>query len=141
MNSTPIDLLPPETLGSVSTELPPQEPSAFELLLHDHVLQILLGLALVVNLALFGYLVVRFDALPDNLPLHFDVAGLPDRIDAKSGIFGLPIIGLIVLAINAMFGVLTHRQQRAAALLLAVSTLLIQILMWFAVINIIGGLV
>jgi hypothetical protein len=140
MNSTPLDLLPPETLGSVSAELPPQE-NAFDLLVRDHVMQLLLALALVVNLALFGYLALRFQVLPDNLPLHFDVAGLPDRIDAKSNIFALPIIGLVVLVINTLFGVLVHRNQRAATLLLAVSALLVQILMWFAVVNIIGGLI
>ena len=141
MSSAPVDLLPPETLGSTSPELPSPAASAFDLLLHDHVLQLLLAAALAVNLAMFGYLAVRFDALPDNLPLHFDVSGLPDRIEAKTSIFGLAIIGLIVFVVNTALGVLAHRQQRAAALLLAVSALLIQILMWFAVINIIGGLV
>ena len=113
----------------------------FTLLLRDHVLQILLALALVVNLALFAYLALRFELLPDNLPLHFDVSGLPDRIDAKSGIFGLPIIGLVVFVLNTVFGAIVHRHQRAATLLLAVSALLVQVLMWVAAINIIGGLV
>ena len=125
MTSTPIDLLPPETLEPVSADLTPREPSAFDLLLGDHVLQVLLVLALIVDLALFGYLAIRFSALPDNVPLHFDVSGLPDRIDAKAGIFGLPIIGLIVFAINVVFGVLAHRHQRAATLLLAASALLV----------------
>lgn len=141
LNPAPIDLLPPETLEPAEVDLTPREPSAFELLLHDHILQVLLALALLVDLALFAYLAIRFQVLPDNLPLHFDVSGLPDRIDAKTGIFGLPIIGVIVFAVNAVFGVFSHRQQRAAALLLGVSALLVQILIWFAVINIIGGLV
>lgn len=141
MNSTPVNLLPPETLRPVIPELPSQRERASDRLLHDRVMQVLLGLALLVDLALFGYLAIRFDVLPDNLPLHFDVTGLPDRIEAKTSIFGLPIIGLIVFVINVGLGVITHRRQRAAALLLAVSALLIQILMWFAAINIIGGLV
>jgi uncharacterized membrane protein len=141
MSSTQVNLLPPETLGPVSPELPAQTESAFDLLLHDHVLQILLAAALVVNLTLFGYLAIRFEVLPDNLPLHFDVTGLPDRIEAKTGIFGLAIIGLIVFVVNVVLGVLAHRRQPAAALLLAFSALLIQILMWFAAINIIGGIV
>jgi uncharacterized membrane protein len=141
MSSTQVNLLPPETLGSSDPELPSQTTSAFDLLLHDHVLQFLLAAALVVNLALFGYLAIRFEVLPDNLPLHFDVTGLPDRIEAKTSIFGLAIIGLIVFVVNAVLGALAHRRQRAAALLLAFSALLIQILLWFAAINIIGGLV
>jgi hypothetical protein len=141
MSSTQVNLLPPETLGSAGPGLPSRTASAIDLLLHDRALQLLLAAALVVNLALFGYLAIRFEVLPDNLPLHFDVTGLPDRIEAKTSIFGLAIIGLIVFVANTGLGVLAHRRQRAAALLLAVSALLIQILMWFATINIIGGLV
>ena len=136
-----VNLLPPETLKSVTPELPADTEGAFDHLLQDRALQILFAATLLVNLALFGYLALRFDLLPDNLPLHFDVIGQPDRIEAKSSIFGLAIIGLIVFLVNAVMGTLTHRQQRAASLLLAVSALLIQILIWFATINIIGGLV
>lgn len=141
MNPPQANLLPPETLGSVTPELILETEGPFDHLLQDRVLQVLLTATLVVNLALFGYLALRFDALPDNIPLHFDVTGLPDRIEAKASIFGLAIIGLIVFLVNTVLGVLTHRRQRAACLLLAVSALLIQILIWFATLNIIGGLV
>jgi hypothetical protein len=141
MNPPQVNLLPPETLRSATPELPLETEGVFDHLLQDRVLQILFFATLVVNLALFGYLAIRFDVLPDNLPLHFDVTGLPDRIEAKSGIFGLAIIGLIVFLVNTVLEVLTHRHQRAASLLLAVSALLIQILIWFATFNIIGGLV
>jgi hypothetical protein len=136
-----VNLLPPETLGSAAPELPTEIEGVFDHLLRDRILQFLFAAALVVNLTVFGYLALRFDLLPDNLPLHFDVTGLPDRIEAKSSIFGLAIIGLIVFLVNAVLAMMAHRRQRAASLLLAVSALLIQILMWFATINIIGGLV
>ena len=136
-----VNLLPPETLGSAAPELPAEIEGAFDHLLRDRILQFLFAATLVVNLTLFGYLALRFDLLPDNLPLHFDVTGLPDRIEAKSSIFGLAIIGLIVFLVNAVLAMMAHRRQRAASLLLAVSALLIQILIWFATINIIGGLV
>ena len=141
MNPTQANLLPPETLRPVTPELPLETEGPFDHLLQDRVLQFLLAAAFVVNLTLFGYLALRFDLLPDNLPLHFDVTGLPDRIEAKVSIFGLAIIGLIVFLVNTVLGVATHRRQRAACLLLAVSALLIQILMWVATLNIIGGLV
>jgi len=141
MSLSPIDIPPPPEQLVPRTPLPAPEESVFALLWRDHALQILIALALVVNLALFGYLAIRFESLPDNLPLHFDVSGLPDRIDVKSGIFGLPIIGLVVFILNTGLGTITHRLQRAATLLLAVSALLVQILLWFAAINIIGGLV
>ena len=141
MNTPQVNLLPPETLETVTPELTLETEGAFDHLVQDRVLQFLLAATLVVNLTLFGYLALRFDLLPDNIPLHFDVTGLPDRIEAKASIFGLAIIGMIVFLVNTVLGVLTHRRQRAACLLLAVSALLIQILLWFATLNIIGGLV
>ena len=133
---------PPEVLESREESVaPPELKSRVTLLLHDHALQLLFVLALVINGALVGYLVLRFDALPDPLPLHFDAAGFADRIEAKNGIFGLPLIGFSVLILNSALGILTHRRERAATILLATSALLAQILLWFAVSSIIGGLI
>lgn len=116
------------------------EPDALTLLWHDHALQVLLALTLLANLALLGYLALRFESLPDLLPLHFDASGLPDRIEAKTGIFALPVIGLMVFVLNTALGVLLHRRERAATNLLAASALLVQVLMGLAAINIAGGL-
>jgi len=134
----PIEL-PPEAPEALAQPAPPAASSALTLLLRDRALQILLVLTLIANLALFGYLALRFDALPDALPMHFDAAGLPDRIESKTGIFGLPIIGLVLLLLNTALGILIHRRERAAAILLVASVLLVQVLMWFATIKI-GGL-
>lgn len=145
MNSTPANILPPESPETLKpkrpVEIAAQPDGILTLLARDRTLLVLVALALVVNLALFAYLAIRFDALPDLLPLHFDVLGQPDRIEAKTSIFGLPVIGLIVFFLNAAFGALVHRPQRAAALLLAAAGLLVQVLMWSATLSIIGGLV
>ncbi|MBM3130790.1 MAG: DUF1648 domain-containing protein [Chloroflexi bacterium] len=131
---------PPEILAPREESAAEPQPSRLTLLARDHALQILIALALLGNLALFAYLGIRFDALPDPLPLHFDAAGLADRIESKSGIFGLPIIGALVLALNIALGVPAHRRERAATILLATGALLAQVLLWFAVSSIIGGL-
>ncbi|MBI5653953.1 MAG: DUF1648 domain-containing protein [Chloroflexi bacterium] len=138
----PLDLPsppPPEELLAPRDESV-AEPGALALLVQDRALQILLASAFIVNLALLIYLALRYQVLLDPLPLHFDSAGLPDRIEPKSGIFGLPIIGAIVFGLNATLALLTHRWQRAAAILLAAITLLAQILMWLAMLNIVGGI-
>ncbi len=124
----------PETLA-------PREPERLALLLHDHAWQALLALALVVNLALIVYLVVRLPSLTDSLPMHFDANGLPDVIDEKSGILKLPAIGLVAFALNVAIGVWVHHRERAAAMLLAAGALFVQVLMWLEAINIAGGLV
>ncbi len=120
--------------------LAPFEPSPISLLRRDRALMAILILALLINIALLIFLAVRFEAFPDLLPLHFDTSGLPDRIDAKTGIFGLPIIGLVVLAANVFIGFVVHRRERAAAMLFASSALLMQILLWLAALNSVGGL-
>ncbi len=129
---------PPESL---TDETMLDEPSVVQLLLGDHPLQILLVLGLIVDLALLVYLLVRFDALPDPLPLHFDATGLPDVVKGKTDILILPAIGFVVLFTNAMLGILVHRKERAATLLLAAGALFVQVLMWLAAINIAGGFV
>jgi len=98
----------------------------------------LLALAFLANLALFGYLALRFASLAESLPLHFDSSGYADRIDPKSGIFALPIIGITVFFLNAGLSVLVHRRERAATILLSIGALCVQVLMWIAVINIAG---
>jgi uncharacterized membrane protein len=133
---------PPEMLEAREEFVATPEPARrITLLGRDHALQFLFALALSVNLALVAYLVLRFDALPDPLPLHFDASGLADRIEAKTGIFGLPLIGFAVLMLNSALGLSAHRRERAATILLMTGALLVQVLLWFAVSSIIGGLV
>ncbi len=132
---------PPEAPESL-TEFEPQPPSALANVLtalwHDRLLQILLALALLANLALFGYLALRFASLAESLPLHFDSTGYADRIDPKGGIFMLPVIGITVLFLNIGLGVMVHSRERTATILLIIGALVVQALMWIAVINIAG---
>ncbi len=133
---------PPEGLeyvGEIEASAEDSE-SIIDQLWHDRALQTILVATLLINVGLLAYLLIRFDALPDPLPLHFDAAGLPDRIEAKNGIMALPMIGLVVLALNTVLGILAYRRERAASLFLAVSALIVQLLMWLAAINIAGGI-
>ncbi len=140
MNTPPN--IPPEALETITAQPEPEPPpiltTLFTLLWRDRAFQFLLVLTLLVNLALFAYLALRFATLPDLLPLHFDTLGLPDRIESKNGIFALPIIGILVFAINTALGIFIHQSERAATILLTAGTLSVQVLMWLAVINIAG---
>lgn len=139
MNLPPV--LPPEAPESLELYAPPQPnpvARAFFDLLQDRLLLILFACALVANVLLFGYLIARFNNLPDPLPLHFDTTGLPDRIESKNGIFALPMIGFSILILNTGLGLLLHQRERAATVLLTVGTLGIQTLLWIAIINIAG---
>lgn len=135
----PVPPPPPETLIARAESVVSHSPSRWVRLARDHTAQVIVALAVLGNVALFAYLWFRFDALPDLIPLHFDSAGLADRIEAKSSIWGIPTIGLIVLVSNTLVGLVLHSRERAATLLLLSGALLVQILLWLAVHSIVGG--
>lgn len=95
---------------------------------------IVLGLAGV--LVMFGGLTFRFPGLSSDLPLHFDVDGLPDRIAAKSELFLLPVIGLIVWLFNTGSGIWLYRHvQRGSAYLMWLGALAVQGIAGLALFN------
>ena len=56
----------------------------------------ILGLALLLGSAVFA--AVRFHAMPDQVPIHYDAAGQIDGFGPKASVFVLPVVGL------ALFG-------------------------------------
>ncbi len=99
-----------------------------------------LGAGFLALLALLGLLCFRFPSLPLLVPLHFDAAGKVDRLGPRIQIFILPLIGLLVLLVNSALGFLAYRRERVATLLLAAGALFVQVLIWVAVIGILGRL-
>jgi hypothetical protein len=97
----------------------------------------LIGVALVVNLGLFGYLCLRFPGLDFQLPLHFNSLGQPDRIGTKMELFALPIIGLIILGTNMALGLVLYRRERAGSYLLWGAAAAVQALFWLATFSIV----
>jgi hypothetical protein len=85
----------------------------------DRAAMILMGAGLLAVIVMFGALCFRFPTLSSDLPLHFDINGLPDRIAPKAGLFALPVIGLVTWILNTAVGVWLYRhvQQGAAYLL------------------------
>lgn len=98
----------------------------------------MLILAFLINLGLVAFLVVRFDGMNDLIPLHYDAQGFPDRIESKNGIYGLPMIGFVILFGNAILALAAYRRERAASILLAVSAMTVQLLLWLAALNIVS---
>ena len=91
-----------------------------------------LGLALLVagfalNLIVFAILSWRFPALPDDLPLHFDALGQPDRIGARSALFILPVLGALSWLTNTLWGIWQYRRQRLASYLLWGGAVVVQV--------------
>jgi uncharacterized membrane protein len=104
----------------------------------DRLVHVLLALGLLLNLALFAYVGWRYRALPESLPLHFDILGQPDRLGVRSEIFKLPVMGLLLLVLNSLFGLAVHRWEKLGAYLLLGMTPVVQVLFWLAALNIMG---
>jgi hypothetical protein len=96
----------------------------------------LLTSAVVLLIALFGYIALRYPTLADLQPLHFDVGGLPDRWGTQAQVFTLPFIGLLALIANAGLGFLLYERERPAAYLLWSGAIGVQLLVWGATIGI-----
>ncbi len=102
----------------------------------DRAALFLIGAGLVGVLILFGSLSVRFPNLSSDLPLHFDVAGLPDRIAPKMGLFALPTIGLLAWGANLIAGIWTYRRvQAGSAYLLWGGALVVEVIAGIALFN------
>lgn len=102
----------------------------------DRTALFLIGTGLLGVLVMFGALCFRYPGLSSDLPLHFDVTGLPDRISPKSELFTLPLIGLSVWLFNTVVGVWLYRHvQRGAAYLLWFGALAVQGIAGLALFN------
>ena len=102
----------------------------------DRVALGLIGLGLLGLLLMFGTLCYRFPELSSDLPLHFDVMGLPDRIGPKSELFVLPVIGLIAWLVNLIAGIWLYRRvQQGAAYLLWGGAVAVQVIAGLALFN------
>jgi hypothetical protein len=123
-------------IGLVLSKACPELRRRFEGL--DRLVHVLLALGLLLNLALFAYIGWRYRALPESLPLHFDILGQPDRFGVRSEIFKLLAIGLLLWVLNSLLGLAIHRWQKSGAYLLLGVTVLVQVLFWLAALNIMG---
>ncbi len=81
---------------------------------------------------------LRYDALPDQVPLHFDATGQTSQIAPKSDLLRLPLLGLIVLCVNWGLGVIVHPRERTLARLLWLGGAIVQLVLLLGVLRLIG---
>ncbi len=104
----------------------------------DRLAWALIGLGLLTNLALHGYLAFVYDRLPAALPFHFDVLGHADRIASRAEILRLPQVALLMLMADLVLGFVVYRRERVAAYLVWGGGLVLQLLVGGAVLTITG---
>jgi len=95
---------------------------------------LLLGGALVATMLWF--ILIRFDAVPQTLPLHYNLNGHPDRIGTPREIFYFPLIAALITVANFALAWSVIRFDRFAARLLLGGTCLAQLVAWVALLKI-----
>ncbi|HZQ06112.1 MAG TPA: DUF1648 domain-containing protein [Anaerolineae bacterium] len=123
--------------ASFSPDVLNRTPLWLQAALRDRYLWAMVIIALFVNLGLFAFLLLVSNQLPPLVPLHFDSAGQPDRIEAKQMIFSLPQIGLIMIVLNIVLASVIYRREPIAAYLLGGVAIAAQFLLWFAAVSIV----
>jgi hypothetical protein len=94
--------------------------------LADIWLPVCIGVGTVLLLAILAIISLRYDVLPDQVPLHFDVGGQPSQIAPKSDLMRLPLLSLVCLVVNWTLGIVVHPRERILARLLWLSAVIVQ---------------
>lgn len=95
-------------------------------------------LASLVGLAgLLVYVYAWVPNLPQLLPLHYNGSGSVDLIGPRIDLFKMPAIGAIVFGADLTLATILHRRERMAAWLLLTGSVLVQLMLIVATINIV----
>ncbi len=87
---------------------------------------------------LFAVLLIRYPFLPDTLVVRFDSSGLPELVRDKSGLFLLPMIGLITWVVNGAWGIwMASSNQLTGAYLLWSGSVVVHICLFFALVSLV----
>ena len=106
--------------------------------LADVWLPVCAGLGVLVLIGTLAIVTQRYDSLPDQLPLHFDATGQTSQIAPKSDLLRLPLLGLVVLALNWGLGIVVHPRERALGRLLWLGAAVVQLVLLIAVVRLVG---
>jgi hypothetical protein len=102
----------------------------------DYSALFLIGVGLLGLLLMFGLFCFRLPVISSDVPLHFDVTGLPDRIAPKIGLIALPAIGLLAFLLNLVAGIYIYRRvQHQGAYLLWGGAVVVEMIAGFALLN------
>jgi hypothetical protein len=89
-------------------------------------------------LVIVGVITARFDALPDQLAMHFDASGRPNQIASRFDLLRLPLFGLFLMVLNWLLGVWLHPGHRLLARLLWVGGAVVQVVLLVGVLRLVA---
>jgi hypothetical protein len=92
-----------------------------------------LGIAVLLFLACLLALALGYDALPAEIAMRFDASGQPSQIGPSDDLVRLPVLGFLLLLLNAGLGVWLHSRERLLARLLWLAAAVLQGLVLVAI--------
>jgi hypothetical protein len=95
-------------------------------------------LSIVLVALMVAWIMARFASLPDLMPIHFDAMAHPDFVAPKADVFRFPGVGGAILIINAVICAAIYTTERGAARLLAISTIVIELVTLVAVVRVVS---
>lgn len=98
----------------------------------DRVAQWLAAGAILLNLALWGYLSFVYPDLPRQITIEFPPLGEITTLQPRSELFKIPATALALLALNLAIGLGFQWRERAATYLLLSGSIFLQLLFWVA---------
>ncbi|NJM42167.1 MAG: DUF1648 domain-containing protein [Anaerolineae bacterium] len=106
-----LDLKPTQKVTATTLVPPLLDASLWK----DRAALSLLILGLAINLLTFGISLGRYPAVPSQLVLHFNAAGIADRFGSTAQLFAPPVIALLLFIINAILGIIAYRKGEPMA--------------------------
>jgi hypothetical protein len=104
----------------------------------DAWLPICAAVGTLIVLAIIAVITARFDALPDQLAVHFDVSGQPNQMASKFDLLRLPLFSFFLMALNWAVGIYVHPRQRLLARLLWVGGAVLQVVLLVGVLRLVA---
>jgi hypothetical protein len=105
--------------------------------LSDPWLALCVGLGTLVLILVLAVIAFRFDALPDQIVMHFDASGRPSQIASRFDLLRLPFIGLLFLVVDWVLGVALHPRDKLLARLLWLGGALVQVVLLVGVLRLV----
>jgi hypothetical protein len=88
-------------------------------------------------LGLIAYITLWLPTLPPFLPLHYNGVGAVDLLGPQTDLYKMPAIGVAALVADLALATALYRRERWAALTLIGASVLVQIILIVATINIV----
>lgn len=103
----------------------------------DKVILAILVLSLIINIALWVFLKIFIKPGPVPLTLHYTIYFGPDLLGEAWQVFSIPLVGLMVILVNAILGNFIYCRDKFTAYFLIAILPVVQVFLWVGAITLV----